>query len=303
MAGETAIIKDLIKSEALFTFELEGKSEIDAKTLSQILSSTVAIIEEMVKNEPEAYVNLKITKFSTGSFDIDFQAVAEQAVTILADPKSLASYLVGGVVGAFKIAKHVKGEKPRSIIKNNENTDIVNSEGESISVLTKTADSYFCNNTIENQVIHIVNIVSEETDRPGFRIKGKDDGVTVEYKKEDFSSIKPIVDEMVEVKKEVFVNRVPAILIIRKPDLTGDSKWGFIFEKNIEATIEDKDWLAKIRAEKFKFGPNMRVPVVLRLEVDMDECGDTIKGSERYAIEKVTGDIFEPEEMHQHEFQ
>jgi len=299
MAEETMFLKDLIKSEAQFTFELEGKSEIDVKTLSQILSSTVDIIEEMVKNEPDAYVNLKITKFSTGSFDIDFQAVAEQVVTMMADPKSLASGLVAGVIGAFKIAKHIKGEKPKEIINNGDNSEIINAEGEAITVLTKTSDSYFCNNHIESQVIHIVNIVSQETDRPGFKINGPDGNMVVEFKKEDFQSIKPIVNEIVEEGKQIFANTVAANLIIRKPDLTGDSKWGFVFEKNIEATIEDKEWLKKIRLEKFKFGPNMRLPVMLRLEVDLDENNETIKGSERYAIERVTGDVFEPEELHQ----
>ena len=299
MNNEAVIHKDLVKSEAQFTFELEGKSEIDVKTLTQILSSTVGIIEELVQREPDAYVNLKITKFSTGSFDVDFHAVAEQVVSMLTDPKALASYLVGGVLGSFKIAKHIKGEKPKEIIEKEENSEIINADGESIVVSKKTADSYFCNNKIEGEVIHIVNIISQETDRPGFRITGPGESQvieTVEYQKDDFSSIKPVVNEMIkESDGKVFSNTVPVTLIIRKPDLTGDSKWGFILDKNIDATIADKNWLEKIRKCRFRFGPDMRLPVILKMEVDLDNCGQPIKGSERYTVMQVTGDVIESE--------
>lgn len=302
MDVNTVLHKDLVKSESQFTFELEGKSEIDVRTLTQILNSTVGIIEELVAGEPDAYVNLKVTKFSTGSFDIDFHAIAEQVASIMTAPEILASTLAGGVLGVFRIAKHLKGEKPKEIIDSKGgNKEIINADGGSIIVAKKTADSFFCNNKIEGEIIHIVNIISQETDRTGFRLTGpnlsaKHEEELVEINKEEFDFIKPVVSDMIqESERTVFTNTVQATLIIRKPDLTGDSKWGFIFDKNIDAAIEDKEWINKIRERKFRFGPGMKLPVVLKIEVDLDSCQQSIRGSERYTVMQVTGEVIEPE--------
>lgn len=297
MDEEIMYQKELVKSEARFSFELEGGPEIDVRALSQILNSTVEIIEELVRGEPDAYVNLKITKFSTGSFDVDFHAIAEQTVSLLTNPNALASYLVGGVLGSFKIAKHLKGRKPRQIIKEEDNSIIINDDEESLIVNEKLSDRYFCDNKIEGNIIHIVNNVFQESGRRGFSIAetGRDgEDEMIRYQEDDFHYIKPVVDDMKEdAQCHTFVNTVDAVLIIRKPDLTGDSKWGFVWDKNIEATIADKDWLQDIRKRRFKFGPGMQIPVKLKIEVDIDDIGELIKGSERYTVEEIRGEISE----------
>lgn len=298
---ETEFIRDLVKSEEHFTFELEGKSEIDVAVLTQILDSTVTIINEMVQGEPETYIKLKVTKFSTGSFDIDFQAVAEQVKNILVAPEAVAAYVVAGVGGAFQIAKHLMGKKPQAIVASDNKSEITNSQGDVISVQKKTCDRYFGNAKIEDSIINIINVVGSETDRDGFNVHYPEMGLKqrVEYKKDIFPQIKPVVESCVNESEDKFVNTINTQLIIRKPDLVGGSKWGFVLDRNIDATIEDKEWLEQIRTAKTKFGPGMRLPVSMQVSVDLDKSSNPIKGSERYIVIKVTGDIIEPTELKQ----
>lgn len=292
--------KDLIKSEAQFTFELKGDSGIEADTLSQILNNTVDIVNAVVQGDSDTYVNLRVTKFSTGSFDIDFLAVVEQVKTILNDPGAAATLLVSSVGGAFKIAKHLKGKKPKEIRSNEDGCEVVNAENESIVVPSKVGDTYFKDCNIENSVINIVNIVNDETDRPGFDLKYKkgESVESVEYTRQDFSNIKPVVSEMKEVDVEqIFSNVFEVNLRIRKPDLEGNTKWGFILDKNIDATIEDEEWLEKVRENNIKFGRGMILPVRLQMDVGIDKLGNVVKGSERYRVLKVTGEIISMEEV------
>lgn len=291
---------ELVKSTAQFTFELEGESTIDARALSAILDNTVCIIEEMVKNEPEAYVKLNVTKFEQGSFDIVFQAVAEQVEMIISNPQALASGIAAGVLGVFKIAKHIKGEKPREIIQEENDCKVVNCDGEVLVENKKVVNKYFENAKIENSIINIVSVVNSDGDRESFRLTQNNGENVVEVEKKDFNKIKQIVHET--KVEDVLSNTIDVVLAIRKPDLVGDSRWGFIFDHNIDATIADKEWIDDIREKNIKFGKGMRLPVKLLIEIDLDRDGQAIKGSERYTVLKVTGDIIEPNEPHQYAF-
>lgn len=283
-----------IKSEAQFTFELKGESYIEASTLSKILDDTVEVVNQIVQGEPDTFVNLKITKFSTGSFDIYFQAIAEQLKNIVNDPETVAAGIVASVSGAFGLVKHLKGKKPKEIKGKGKKAKIVNEEGDVFVVDKSISEKYFENAKIENSIINIVNTVKEDTKRPGFKVKSNSDENEniVEYTRQDFEKVNPVVEKMIEEKQKTLINEVDATLIIRKPDLIGDSKWGFIYNTYIDASIEDKKWLEKIRKENVKFGKNMMLPVRMRIETKLSKDG-CITNDTVYTIIKVTGKIIE----------
>lgn len=282
-------LNDFIKSEDRFSFELKGDECIDAKELSLILENTVEIVNNLVQGKEDTYVNLKVTKFSTGSFDIDFKAVCEQVNNFITCPEAMATLISGGVAGVFNIAKHLKGKRPKSIKDKDGFSEIENIEGDVYKVKKDIKNSYFSNAKIENSVINIVNIV-DKNEREGFSIKGNNE--TVDYEKDDFTNVKPVVINMLAENEERLVNELPVTLIIRKPDLVGKSKWGFIFDKNIEASIEDEEWLEKIHEEKIKFGMGMKLPVLLRIETILDDRQNII-GEPIYTVIKITGEIIE----------
>lgn len=156
-------------------------------------------------------------------------------------------------------------------------------------------NKFFDNAKIENAVINIVKVVKDDTERPGFKIKSKtndnNDNI-IEYKRSDFETISPVVEKMINEEQEVLVNEVDAVLVIRKPDLVGDSKWGFIYNTYIDAAIEDKDWIESVREKNIKFGKNMRLPVKMRMEIKLSKDG-ALTNDTTYTITKVTGDIIE----------
>lgn len=292
----------LIKSEAQFTFELEGDSYVDAVVLSNILNNTVDIVNQIVNGDPDTYVKLRISKFETGSFDIVFQAIAEQVNTLMGTPLTAASTLVNAMGGAFKIAKFLKGKKAKEVVHNDNSTTIINIEGNVLHVEGDVGKKYFENAKIENSVINIVNTVESDTVRPGFKIHtnetDKEKAEVIEFSRDDFSFVEPVVEKMLEEEEQYLENIMDVELIIRKPDLIGNSRWGFILDKYIEASIEDEDWLNNVRANNIKFGRGMRLPVKLKVVVKLDKNGAPLPDP-TYSIIKVTGDVIDESNQEQ----
>lgn len=274
---------NLIKSKAQFTFELGGPPEIGVESLSDILNNVVLIITELVQNEPDSYINLKVTKFSTGSFDIDFQAIAEQIPSLISSV-NVAANVVGGLLGVFGIAKHLKGKNPREVIKNGENSTIVNFDGNSVSFESKTVNQYFEKAKIENSIICIINSVDEHEKRP-FRITDGDKEVTLSV--EEMKTIEPVVQNLLVESQECLINECEAVLLVRKPDLVGSSKWGFVYDGNIEATIEDKEWLSEFRETQQMVCSKSKMRVILRIETPFDKNQLVIPGNTKYIVVKV----------------
>ena len=86
-------------------------------------------------------------------------------------------------------------------------------------------------------------------------------------------------------------------LALKKPDLLGDSKWSFILDKIIEVEMEDKEFLDKVHSGIIRnLYAGVKIPVKLRIEKELDEEGFLIKDTDKYFVEKVNGDIIEPQD-------
>ncbi|MFR5439577.1 MAG: hypothetical protein ACLTJN_05245, partial [Monoglobus pectinilyticus] len=207
--------------------------------------------------------------------------------------------IVASIKGVFEIVKHLKGKKPRKIEEENDNTKITNNDGEILYTDKLACQKFFENAKIEGSVINIVNEVKKDFERPGFKIRTSDvnSNSSVEYSRQDFDMIKPIVDSLISERDDILVNIIDATLLIRKPDLIGKSKWGFVFDRNIEASIEDENWLSYVREQNIKFGKGMKLPVKLKIEV-RHRGGDQIIDT-AYTVLEVTGDIIEDEKLEQ----
>ncbi len=88
-------------------------------------------------------------------------------------------------------------------------------------------------------------------------------------------------------------------LLVKNPDLLGDSKWQFIYNKNIEAKIEDELFLEKVRNRQIVILAGDKINCELEIEYDLTERLEIIPKSEKYNIKKINGEIIKPEEDNQ----
>lgn len=288
------------ESENSFSFEFNGESYIYADTLSATIDNTIKALQYITsKKDPEAFVKLKITKFSHGSFDIDLQAIVSFIPTIINPPNiQLAGSIVGLLVNSFELKKHLKGKKPSKVVYREENAVVTNEYDEELAVDKETAKTYFENGQIDAHIVNIFNVVMPDDGKSGLTIK-QDHGKSIKIEKEDFGNMATRVVEDNHIS-ETLTNIVTVDLPLRKPDLLGNSQWGFWYVKYINATIKDKEWLEKVHAGQIReLYAGVRIPVKLQIECDLDEHGSPIPDSDRYIILEVTGNVIEPDNDNQ----
>lgn len=79
---------------------------------------------------------------------------------------------------------------------------------------------------------------------------------------------------------------IEAELMIKKPDLFGSSKWDFIFDKQISATIEDEAFLKGIKKKEIGgFYSGDKIKCRLRIEAFFNERLESEET--KYYVEKV----------------
>ncbi|MDR2801298.1 MAG: hypothetical protein LBB52_08595 [Desulfovibrio sp.] len=77
---------------------------------------------------------------------------------------------------------------------------------------------------------------------------------------------------------EVISNDLTKILMVRRPDFLGDSKWEFRYERRpFSATIIDEGWLSDFHSGKIDIRPGDALRVMIRETVLYDNNGEVIK--------------------------
>lgn len=294
----------MMQSETQFSFHLDGSNEIDASLLAKIINDFAAITEYTSNNiNKDAYLKMKVTAFRNGSFEIDFSAIIELASTlIIAAPAAItfAETVVDTVKGYLEIKKLLKGKSPKKVTELPDHmTRIENLEGQSIVVPKQSAD-IIKNTYIDKHVTNISYYVVEHNPEGGFSFdtpSGK-----LYCSKNDVKNIGqplPIVES--ELIKR---GRANVALHIKKPDLLGRSQWEFRYNykdstQNISATIEDDDFLNKVRSGEYTIKASDYINVLLEVETKLDEQQRPVNGSEKYRVLKVIGPIMHEENHEQ----
>lgn len=76
--------------------------------------------------------------------------------------------------------------------------------------------------------------------------------------------------------------------IIKKPDLVGESRWRIIFDRNIDVTITDREWLDKLHKREISITPGDMLDADLKIETYLDEEDMSVIDT-KYYITKVYG--------------
>jgi len=95
-----------------------------------------------------------------------------------------------------------------------------------------------------------------------------------------------------EIINETMKQEIDVNLLVRKPDYVGFSKWGFIFDKNIEVEIKDEEFRAKVHSGEIKnLYAGCQIHCKLLIEVELDDKKNPI--DTKYFLLKVIN-IIEP---------
>ena len=284
------------ESKCNFILKYGGKDEIDAETLSFSLSGVVKTIKNITSNEyPDTHTKLKIINLGRGSFEITLSTVIYYAPALL-PIANMALNVISNYLSYIRIKRHLHGQQPRNIIYGNNNAKIINQDHGTIIENVNITNNYFVNSTLDNLISDTFNPLLKDEDRTGFQIM-QDNKIKIDISKDEFDNMSTTIIEKENNyrKKGNIIENIE--LALKKPDLLGDSKWSFILDKIIEAEMEDKEFLDKVHSGVIRnLYAGVKIPVKLRIEQEFNEEGLLIKDTEKYFVEKVNGDIIEPQD-------
>ena len=284
------------ESKCNFILKYGGKDEIDAETLSFSLNGVVKTIKSITSNEyPDTHTKLKIINLGRGSFEITLSTVIYYAPALL-PLANMALNVIGSYLAYIQIKHHLHGQQPKNIKYENNNAKIINRDNVTIIENAHITKNYFENCTFDNSISDTFNPLLKDVERTGFQIVYGNE-IKIDISKDEFNNMStPVIGKEKNYQKKG--NTIENIeLALKKPDLLGDSKWSFILDKIIEAEIEDKEFLDKVHSGIIRnLYAGVKIPVKLRIEQEFNEEGLLIKDAEKYFVEKVNGNIIEPQD-------
>lgn len=235
-----------IEDSETMTFTYQGGYDVDALTVARTIESLVEMTTEIARERyPEAQVNLSVRGSEKGSLDIIFATLAQYSSTIFTpDNIAMAKDTVQGIVGVFQIKQFLKGSKPQKVTKCKDTITITDNTGNTIEV-SASSNVFFINGNMDVAANRIFDAASDSVAVSGISIRGENvEGI--EIPRGEFESCSAPVD-IEQDETEHTVLRQNETLHIRKPDLMGDSQWGFVSDKYILADVKDGKFLDKIK--------------------------------------------------------
>ena len=293
---------NLIESRANYSFRLDGDNEIDALLLSNMISDMAELTKLAASVEdPEAYLKMNVTAFSSGSFQIDFSTVLSTAETILVPATAAAGFallVVNIVKGMFDIKKLQKGTKPKSVSELPDNKiEIENEDGDKV-IVPKASSIVLYNIRADQLTMNISNYAQSHNPNGGFTIATPEgDLVCTSEDVNNISKSLPI-EEAANNQRYTASAELP----IKTVDFMGKSAWQFILDdRTITATMSDEDWLRKVHSGAIQIRAGDSLEVTLEIFVDLDALGLQIEKSRKYTVVKVHGGIIrKSEQLHMH---
>lgn len=275
---------DTISQEYKFQLYIGGEEGISAKDLAIQLSNLNDLIT--IASGSNCDCNLKVVSAKTGSFVIDFFAIAQVLQTFDANVGINMIKTTLETVGEwFKIKSHLHQNPPKSIEERADGVHI-ESENGNVYVTDYRGAIFFENSIVRNSMINIGNSLSN-SNRNCFSISGEDGKEFVKLDKDQFEDISAPNDHIVE--DCFYTSEQRMRLIVIKPVLKGNSRWTFKTSENktIEARIEDEPWKDNFDEGNIKLFAGIGLEVLVALQYKKDKYGKPIEDTTKYSIKKV----------------
>ena len=240
----------IMKSERM-VMRFEGENDIDLETLSYSLNATVDILKQLAGDlmSENDFCKFKVMNIQKGSFVITIDQIIDYAPTILP--------LVPTVLEAFKqlveIRKFLKGKPPKELSYSDNKVNIENTEGDVYVANNITFNIY--DNNIEKGMANTAKAVLKDNERLGMTYEFANDTGNEEIKidREELSYL-AIPQDVEKFDKEIQENEMITYVMVRKPDLKGNTKWGVTLNgKNITCEVTDENFLEKVHNNEISF--------------------------------------------------
>ncbi|QNU66520.1 hypothetical protein EHE19_016940 [Ruminiclostridium herbifermentans] len=290
-----------------FNLRIDGEYQIQAELLSNILYDISKLTEIIADEEGSRNgYKLNVTAFEKGSFEIVFN------LQNIISGIGVSANIITCLVGVFELKKHLKGKKPRRISEFDDNTiKVENNYGNTI-IVPKSSGVVINNYMADYHVSNMSNNIKIHDQQGGFIISSNDESLSCSSEDVEDLSVKIFntgntIDEdnlseckirelpKREIRKlesaQPYINVFNAELIIKKPDILGDTAWEFLLgNKNIKAKILDEEWLSRFRENAFVLKPGCYISASVQASYKKDFYGNPT-GRATYKVIKVYGNI------------
>lgn len=278
---------ELVKQEYKFTIKFDGPDYIPVDLLCNTLVSFQALSNETPLDAKFTY---NVIAHKQGSFEAEISAIATVA-PILLSPANINFVLnsLQIVKQWFEIKKHLKGEKPKSVVYEGNSANVENMEGDILQ--TTLSGASILQNAQANTIIVAIGNTFRGFDRDALSVFSPDNGNIFKINRGDIDYISSDVNYQDQSEQDYCeTNRV--LLTVIKPDIAGHSQWQFYYYRRIDAKINDAGWLDRVIDGDVFIKGKMRIDADLKSVGKKDRFGIPIEGTVKYSVEKVYGEVY-----------
>lgn len=263
-----------------------GDNDIDLKTLSDTLSSTINVLTTIQNKSlsEHDYCRFVVKNIDKGSFIIDIEQVLQMGLSLWPQATS--------ILDTFKtvldIRKHLKGEKPLSVERTGSNVIIYNTGGGNIQVNQFDYSLYKDNPQIEKECSNLFKAIEADGTRDfieyNFGSEEKDGLNIIKFEKEEFQNQGKIID-VSSIENEIKEDIAETVVKVVKPDLQNRTKWDVIFAGDlIKVDVEDYMFLEKVHDRTISFVANMEMKVEIRARYLVDNNGMPVQSGKKNCV-------------------
>ena len=254
-----------------FIIKFDGEQhQIDSNTLINSLVHTTNILQEINKYLDASHkIEIKIKAPEKGSFLLHLEIwdfVIENGPKIFSSANvAYAGTIIASLAALLKIRQHLKGEKPKSIEKQEagNETRIENANGDTIIINNAVFNIYEKSTIVNEAISKNFDTLREEPAITAFEILDAKGKKLVEVDSEEFE----VMSKDSHVPKEEEKEKVEkSILNIVRLSFEKNHAWEFYYRGNkIKAKIEDSVFQSRIdKGESFAKGDSLIVQLKIR---------------------------------------
>ena len=251
-----------MKTEVL-ELRFGGSNDIDLETLSESLSCIVTVLSKIADKslQENDFCKFKVKAIEKGSFVITIEQIVEIAAVLF----PYMPPILESLSSIMELRKTLGGQNPEKIERNGDTYKIIAKGGSLVNIDAGTYNIYVNDPIVEKSLANVSKIISDDNDRSDFSIETKSERgeKRLSMNHDDLLRTSKALD-VESFNEDVEEQYISADLIVKKPDLIGDSKWQFVFvDRIIYAEVKDEIFLEKVRNKEISF------PLISKLRVNM----------------------------------